>query len=139
MVVLYRYKFYLMTDFGSKDWKDFDFPFFVADATGEDGAGIAAKEILGAAQGEEVFFPGLQGIAALLALVGCLHAHLGVFAQLHQVGVGAVLVALDVEHLAVGAHPQVEVANIGIAGEFLERDDGPRRFAPSRYRSSARW
>ena len=55
-----------MTDFGSKDWKDFDFPFFVADATGEDGAGIAAKEILGAAQGEEVFFPGLQGIAALL-------------------------------------------------------------------------
>ena len=109
-----------MSDFGSEDGKDFDFSLFIADTTGEDGTGIAAEEVLSAAQGEEVFLPSLQGIATLFTFVGCLHAHLGVFAQLHQVGVGAVLVALDIEYLAIGVHPQVEVADIGLGGEFLE-------------------
>lgn len=89
-----------MVDFGSKDGKNFCLPVVVADTTGEDGTGTGAEEVLGAAHGKEILLSCLQRLAVDFAFVEGLHTHSGVLAQFHQVGVGAVLVALDVEHLA---------------------------------------
>ena len=95
-----------MVDFGSKDGKNFHLPVVVADTTGEDGAG--AEEVLGETHGKEILLSWLQRLAVDFAFVEGLHTHPGVLAQFHQVGVGAVLVALDVEHLAIGTDPHVQ-------------------------------
>ena len=82
---------------------------------------------LGCGPGHNVLFPGLQEVAALFgSLAGRRHGNLSVFPYFQRVDVGTTFVAFDIERLAIYTDSQVEIANMGVASDLLNRGgDGP--------------